>query len=240
MSYLLFFYRKPSKLWWPYRAANQRGPRAYEFPSGYNYYFTGAERYLVGEQFFTHSPQLIVCYSFSYFASLVLYLSGTQASNPNLPKTIPALISSSLGACDSDLRGVLVSNVVLAGGGSLFHGFADRLANELARILPHVRPLCLGVVCAYEMVLKRWSPFLLCRPRFMPRVTRRNEGTEDGLVGASSPVSVHSINYGSARKSGRYVPPSSVLHARLMSYAWVPGTRKSDRGPALQVITKVQ
>jgi len=32
-----------------------------------------------------------------------------------------------------------MSNVVLTGGGSLFTGFADRLANELSRSLPHVR-----------------------------------------------------------------------------------------------------
>lgn len=41
------------------RAAAQRGARHYEFPTGYNYYF-GAERYQVGEQYFTHSPQMQV------------------------------------------------------------------------------------------------------------------------------------------------------------------------------------
>jgi hypothetical protein len=43
-----------------HRAAVSRPARQYEFPTGYNTYF-GPERYLVGEQFFFHSPQLVVC-----------------------------------------------------------------------------------------------------------------------------------------------------------------------------------
>jgi hypothetical protein len=42
-----------------YRAAASRPARQYEFPTGYNTYF-GPERYQVGEQFFFHSPQLVV------------------------------------------------------------------------------------------------------------------------------------------------------------------------------------
>ncbi|THG97647.1 hypothetical protein EW026_g4389 [Hermanssonia centrifuga] len=103
---------------WNEQAAAQRGVRHYEFPTGYNFYF-GAERLQVGEQYFTHSPQLV-------------------ASNPNLPKTIPALISSALSACDPDLRQVLLGNIVLTGGGSLLSGFADRLSVELQRNVNHV------------------------------------------------------------------------------------------------------
>lgn len=66
-------------------------------------------------------------------------LAGTKASNPNLPKTIPSLIMSSIGQTDLDLRQVLLGNVVLTGGGSLFAGFADRLATEMSRQFPHVR-----------------------------------------------------------------------------------------------------
>ena len=68
--------------------------------------------------------------------------SGTQAQNPNLPKNIPALLSESLRACDPDLRQVLMGNVVLTGGGSLFAGFADRLETELSRNFPHVSIIC--------------------------------------------------------------------------------------------------
>ncbi|KAI0637838.1 actin-like protein Arp4p [Trametes polyzona] len=105
---------------WNEQAANQQGARHYEFPTGANYYFTGVERYAVGEQYFTHSPQLV-------------------ASNPNLPKTIPALITNAIQACDPDLRGVLMGNVVLTGGGSFFAGFADRLHGELTRHFPVVK-----------------------------------------------------------------------------------------------------
>ncbi|KAI0773898.1 brg1-associated factor b [Fomes fomentarius] len=105
---------------WNEQYANSQGPRHYEFPTGYNNYFTAVERFAVGEQFFTHSAQL-------------------QASNPNLPKTIPALIMSSISQCDLDLRQVLIGNVVLTGGGSLFSGFADRLSLEMSRHFQHVK-----------------------------------------------------------------------------------------------------
>ncbi|CAL1702296.1 unnamed protein product [Somion occarium] len=104
---------------WNEQAAAQRGARHYEFATGYNYYF-GSERFSVGEQFFTHSPQLV-------------------ASNPNLPKSIPALITQSLSACDPDIRQVLMGNVVLTGGGSLFAGLSERLSNELSRNFAHVK-----------------------------------------------------------------------------------------------------
>lgn len=48
------------------------------------------------------------------------------------------MLSESLRACDPDLRQVLMGNVVLTGGGSLFPGFADRLETELSRNFPHV------------------------------------------------------------------------------------------------------
>ncbi|KAI9001228.1 actin family [Trametes punicea] len=105
---------------WNEQAAMQQGSRHYEFPTGFSYYFSGVERYAVGEQFFTHSSQLV-------------------ASNPNLPKTIPALIMSSIQACEPDLRQVLMGNVVLTGGGSFFSGFTDRLAAELTRQFPVVK-----------------------------------------------------------------------------------------------------
>ncbi|EKM80508.1 hypothetical protein AGABI1DRAFT_113677 [Agaricus bisporus var. burnettii JB137-S8] len=104
---------------WNDAAAQSRPPKLYEFPTGFNTYF-GMERYQVGEQFFWHSPALV-------------------ASNPNLPKNIPALITESLRACDAELRQVLMGNVVLTGGGSQFAGFADRLSNELTRTFPHAK-----------------------------------------------------------------------------------------------------
>ncbi|KAI0002990.1 actin-related protein Arp4p [Russula compacta] len=104
---------------WNEQAASQRPLRHYEFPTGFNTYF-GPERFQVGELFFAHSRDLV-------------------ASNPHLPRTIPALISQALAACDPDMRQVLMGNVVLAGGGSLFAGFGERLNNELVRNFPHVK-----------------------------------------------------------------------------------------------------
>ena len=46
---------------WNEQLAQQQGVRHYEFPTGYNTFFTGPERCAVGEQFFAHSQQLIVC-----------------------------------------------------------------------------------------------------------------------------------------------------------------------------------
>ncbi|KAK7060305.1 Actin-related protein 4 [Paramarasmius palmivorus] len=99
---------------WNDQIAHSRPAKQYEFPTGYNTYFSGHDRHSVGEQFFFHSPALM-------------------ASNANLPRHIPALISDSIRACDPELRQVLMGNVVLTGGGSLFTGFADRLNNELSK-----------------------------------------------------------------------------------------------------------
>ncbi|KAI0301802.1 actin-related protein Arp4p [Multifurca ochricompacta] len=104
---------------WNDQAASQRPARHYEFPTGFNTYF-GPERFQVGELFFAHSRDLV-------------------ASNPHLPRTVPALISQALAACDPDMRQVLMGNVVLAGGGSLFAGLGERLNNELVRNFPHVK-----------------------------------------------------------------------------------------------------
>lgn len=47
-------------------------------------------------------------------------------------------MTESLRECDPELRQVLMGNVVLTGGGSLFSGFAERLNTELSRSFPHV------------------------------------------------------------------------------------------------------
>ncbi|KAG6890934.1 hypothetical protein C0995_000891 [Termitomyces sp. Mi166 len=104
---------------WNDQIAASRPPKPYEFSTGYNTYF-GPERLSVGEQFFYH-PQALV------------------ASNPNLPKHLPALIGETFRSCDAELRQVLSSNVVVTGGGTLFTGFTDRLQAELTRGFPHTK-----------------------------------------------------------------------------------------------------
>ena len=52
----------------PPRAAAQKPPRHYEFPTGFNTYF-GPERFQVGELFFAHSRDLVVRLFFGPFLS---------------------------------------------------------------------------------------------------------------------------------------------------------------------------
>jgi hypothetical protein len=64
-----------------YRLAAQRPARQYEFPTGYNAYF-GPERFQVGEQFFYHSPQLVVRKYHQipiYFQSDIMCISGLKS-----------------------------------------------------------------------------------------------------------------------------------------------------------------
>ncbi|KJA24495.1 hypothetical protein HYPSUDRAFT_200384 [Hypholoma sublateritium FD-334 SS-4] len=122
---------------WNDQLVAQRPPRQYEFPTGYNTYF-GRERYEVGEQYFYHSPQLIVRIYFSGILLICLIKHiCMEASNANLPKNIMALIGDALRTCDIELRQVLAGNIVLTGGGSQFTGVADRLASEITRTFPH-------------------------------------------------------------------------------------------------------
>ena len=60
-------------------------------------------------------------------------------------------MTEALRACDPELRQILVSNVVLTGGGSMFTGFADRLQNELMRSFPHV---CLHISHSLRLFLQ--------------------------------------------------------------------------------------
>jgi len=95
---------------WNVGAMQQRPPRQYEFPTGFNAFF-GPERYLSGEIYFSQAH--------------------LQFAVPDPPKTINMLVETALGACDPDLRLNLLNHVVLTGGGSLMAGFADRVAVEL-------------------------------------------------------------------------------------------------------------
>jgi centractin len=49
---------------------------------------------------------------------------------------IPQLLHESIMRCDLDLRKTLYSTIVLSGGSTLFHGFGDRLLNEMKRLAP--------------------------------------------------------------------------------------------------------
>ena len=115
-------------------------------------------------------------------------LSGrTQTSNPILPKSLPQLITASVNSCDPDIRQVLLSNVVLCGGGSLFSGLADRLSNELNRAFNHVGlPSFPGT--------HNISTF--SRLKSTPPGTQLSDATVVGLAGAFLRVWVRSISFG--------------------------------------------
>ena len=125
--------------------AASRPLKQYEFPTGFNTPF-GPERYQIGEEFFWHTAK-VVCLSPFVPKDKSHTGKGANAA-PNNPKPIPPLITESLRACDPELRQVLMGNVVLTGGGSLFAGFADRLNSELARSFQHVRIFC----CLFMLV----------------------------------------------------------------------------------------
>jgi actin-like protein 6B len=93
--------------------------KQYEFTTGYNNYF-GAERFAVGELLFNQSRDL------------------AAANTSTLPQTLPQLLGRALQSTDQDMRGVLLTNIVLTGGGSLLSGAPERLQSELARQFPHV------------------------------------------------------------------------------------------------------
>ena len=108
-------------------------------------------------------------------------------ANPNLPKSLPQLISASVNSCDPDIRQVLLSNVVLGGGGSLFTGLADRLNNELNRIFNHV---------GRWQLLNTREVSQTPRLKFMPPVTRQNDVTVAGLEVVSLRAWVRFTNFG--------------------------------------------
>ncbi|KAI9327291.1 actin family [Obelidium mucronatum] len=89
---------------------NQRPPKPFEFPDGYNNSF-GLERFKLPEVLFNPatSPQ---------------FADGSAAG-------IQQLILSSLNACDPDVRATLFQNVVLCGGNTMIPGFAERLSNTM-------------------------------------------------------------------------------------------------------------
>ncbi|QRW05311.1 actin [Ceratobasidium sp. AG-Ba] len=98
---------------WNDQHAAMRPARHYEFPTGFNSVFS-SERFVPGEVYFSHHH--------------------LGQNTPQLPPTLPMLISACLNATEPDLRPALLNNVVLTGGNSLIPGMADRINNELMRL----------------------------------------------------------------------------------------------------------
>lgn len=95
--------------------------RVFEMPDGYNQMWR-EQRFKVTEGLFDESAG---------------YAQDPERTEKG--QTIPALIRAALDAVDVDLRGNLLSNVVVTGSTSLINGFNDRLHNELTTAYPGMK-----------------------------------------------------------------------------------------------------
>ncbi|KAJ3338327.1 Actin-like 6A [Gonapodya sp. JEL0774] len=117
-----------------------RPSKSYEFPDGYNNAF-GVDRFRIPEIVF--DPKL----------------AFPDPENP-LPADavgIQTLVQSSVQACDPDMRAAMYSSILLTGGNTCFHGFPDRLSNELTRIAPGPK---VRVQAAGSNAERRFSPWI--------------------------------------------------------------------------------
>ena len=111
--------------------------RPFEMPDGFNQVF-GHERFRVVESLFdANYDKVRSC------ISLISYQTN-RAKNPARPsieskKTIPAMVSAALNAVDVEIRPVLLSQVILTGGGSLIEKMAERIQSELSAMFPNPR-----------------------------------------------------------------------------------------------------
>lgn len=99
-------------------AGSARPGRPFEFPDGYNLVF-GSERFKLPEILF--NPQ--------QFAT-------PQVPAPDNSIGIAQMLYNSVVNCDPDVRGHLLQNIIITGGGSLLQGFTDRVALELQKLAP--------------------------------------------------------------------------------------------------------
>ncbi|MBA7490931.1 hypothetical protein ES702_01474 [subsurface metagenome] len=101
----------------------------FEFPDGYNQTFS-SERFKIVESLFDAQ-----CYTSppagSYEASLF--------PAPEQNQTLPGLVKMCINQCDVDLRPTFLSNVVLAGGGSMIKGLPDRITQTLTAMYPSTK-----------------------------------------------------------------------------------------------------
>ncbi|CEJ88918.1 Putative Actin-related protein 4 [[Torrubiella] hemipterigena] len=93
--------------------------RVFEMPDGWNQMWR-EQRFKVSEGMWDENAGLPVA----------------ESERLTKAQTIPELIRASLSAVDVDLRGNLLSNIVVTGSTTLINGFNDRLNNELATMYP--------------------------------------------------------------------------------------------------------
>ncbi|KAH9416342.1 Actin-like 6A [Dermatophagoides pteronyssinus] len=110
-------------------------PINYHFPDGYNMDVSLNDQFLIPEIFFNKS------FNISEFIQQQQQTSTTCSYSylSNLPKewlTYPDLLLSSVNECDIDIRPLLLSSIILAGGNTLIEGFTDRMTNEMMATAP--------------------------------------------------------------------------------------------------------
>lgn len=104
-----------------------RPPRYFEFPTGYNRNFT-LERFQVAECWF--NPQKFATQTEGSSSA-----SGNQCSFMGLTEMVMKCVSQ----CDADMRGLLVGNIVVTGGGSLLSGLQERVLTEFSHLSSYGR-----------------------------------------------------------------------------------------------------
>ena len=102
-----------------------RPPRYFEFPSGYNRNFI-LERFRIGELLFDPSKR--------YNSTSTSTSTSTEMSDASEPIGLTEMVAKSLGMCDVDMRGTLVGNIIICGGGSLLSGLPERINSEFSKL----------------------------------------------------------------------------------------------------------
>ena len=113
--------------------------RPFEFPDGFNQVF-GVEQYRPVEALFDHRAAL----------------TSDEYPAPTAEMTITEVVKKSVNAVDVDLRGHLLSNIVLTGASSLLRGASDRTLAEITSAFtgPRVRVNAPGNL--YERKYASW------------------------------------------------------------------------------------
>lgn len=97
--------------------------RVFEMPDGYNQMWR-EQRFKVSE---------------GMWDEMAAYPTASEEWRLSKEQTIPGMIKKCLDQVDVDLRGHLLSNVVVTGATSLLNGFNDRLNFELQQMYPNVK-----------------------------------------------------------------------------------------------------
>ncbi|KAL3896223.1 MAG: hypothetical protein SGCHY_004212 [Lobulomycetales sp.] len=116
------------------RVAQSRPKKPYEFPNGWNTSL-GKLRYQIPECLFD-PKQYAIPPPAAGDDAMVVDADGGPASEF---VGVQRLAHDAVQACDTDVRSVLYTNVVLTGGNTLLPGFADRLHYELNMLAPGIR-----------------------------------------------------------------------------------------------------